>query len=317
MRKDEQLPNLLSLPLLVEGADSTLVAQQLAGFLDLVGLAAGIWTVWSSIMLPLGGNLQRAFRLIGFGTLAFACSHIIDSFIGDLHLVSDNAGLLITQGNVLLSMLCFVPGLAALTDVLPTLPGAKGTASFPRFWPLAVAVVIVTGAFSFILYGISPEAEVVAFIALEGCISLIACLCIILLLRARIGGMIGRYLWLAMVALLIFSLAHPVHIWMVDNSGLPGGLLAILHRLVVMPALLLFAFCTTRLSRKLNASLYLETQQSVVKRAEPQAAQERWSQKTVSSVRARAHRNRARERMLSGAADSRPFPRLRQKVGSD
>jgi hypothetical protein len=310
------MPNLLSLPL-VEGADSTLFAQQVAGFLDLVGLAVGIWAVWSSIMLPLGGNLQRAFRLIGMGALAFACSHVLDSFIVDLKLVSDEQGLLIMQGAVLLSMLCFVPGLAALADVLPTLPGAQGMASFPRFWPLAVMLMMVIGAFSFILYGISPEAEIVAFIGLDGSISVMACLCIVLLLRARIGGMIGRYLWVAMVALLIFSLAHPAEVWMYAHSGLSVSLLAILHRLLVMPALLLFAWSVTRLSHKLNANLYLYAQQAMVKRAEPQEDQHRYIPKTIFSVRARAYRNKARARILSGASDSRPFPALHQKVGSD
>ncbi len=308
------MPNLLNLPLL-EGADSTLLAQQAAGLLDLVGLAAGIWTVWSSIMLPLGGNLQRAFRLIGFGSLAFACSHVVDSFIVDLHLVSADQGLLIMQGTVLLSMLCFVPGLAALADMLPTLPGAQGMAALPRFWPLAITTVMVVGAFSFIMYGISPEAEIIALISLDGGISLMACLCIILLIRARIGGMIGRYLWLAMVALLFFSLAHPAQVWMYDNAGLSDRLLAILHRLLVMPALLLFAFSVTRLSHKLNASLYLEAQQSVVKRADTQEHPS-YSPKAMFSIRARAYRNKARARMLSGAG-SRPFPALRQKVSSD
>jgi hypothetical protein len=309
------MPNLLSLPLLVKGDDSMLFAQQVAGFLDLVGLAAGIWTVWSSISLPLGGNLQRAFRLIGCGALAFACSHIIDTFIMDLHMVSDEQGLLIMQSTVLLSMLCFVPGLASLADVLPTLPGAHPV-SMPRFWPLVVTTVIVMSAFSFILYGISPEAEIVALIGLDGSISIMACMCVILMLRARIGGMIGRYLWLSMLALLIFSLAHPAQVWMYDLAGLPESLLPIVHRLVVMPALLLFAFSVTSLSRKLNANLYQEAQQSVVKRADTQALKS-YRQKATFGVRARAYSNMARARALSGASGSRPFPRLRQRVSSD
>jgi len=63
-----------SMPILLLDTDqsASLPAMQLAGALDLVGLAAAIWTLWSSIWLPLGGSLQRAFRLISFGALAFA-----------------------------------------------------------------------------------------------------------------------------------------------------------------------------------------------------------------------------------------------------
>src|SRR5215472_3348791 len=119
------MTNLMSMTPLAEGFDSAVLAQQIAGTLDLAGLAVGIWVVWSSISLPLGGSLQRAFRLNGFGALTFALAHVIESLIGGLRLLSDQQNFLLTQGTVLISMLFFVPGLAGLADMLPTLPSVR------------------------------------------------------------------------------------------------------------------------------------------------------------------------------------------------
>lgn len=310
------MPNLLTLRSLAEGFSSALIGQQVAGVLDLMGLAVGIWTVWSSITLPLDGKLQHAFRLIGFGALAFAVSHVIDSLVGGLSLLSSEQTLLLTQGTVLISMLFFIPGLAGLADVLPTLSSARRLASIPHFWPLEIALALTMVAFSFILFGISPEAEAVAFIALDGIILVIAGLCIVLLLRTRIGGVIGRSLWLAMVGLLIFSLAHPLQVWLYGGIGLPDTALAIVHRLIVMPALMLFALSLTSLARKLSVSLYsLPAQSAPLSPGEETQKQERWKVLDGISPRARARQHRERKSDRGSLKLTRPFPALRLRSG--
>ncbi len=306
------MPNLLSLTL--AGVFNTLlISQQLAGLLDLIGVTVAIWTVWSSLTLPLGGNLQRAFRLIGFGALAFACSHVIDSFVVNLNLASDEQGLLIMQATVLISMLFFVPGLARLAEMLPTLPTAKKPDAFPQVWPFMLPVIMVIGAFSFILYGVSPAGELVAFIGLDSLLIFMALLCLILVIRARIGGVIGRSLWFAMLGLLLFCLAHPLQLVLYDKLNLPSGANDILHRLIVIPALLLFALSITRLGRKLNVSLHVFASTSTTA---PQPELRR-SMKYGFSARDRARRHREREQSLRGASPSRPFPALRPRVTQD
>jgi hypothetical protein len=79
-----------------------------------------------------------------------------------------------------------------------------------------------------------------------------------LLLRARIGGVIGRSLWLTLVGLLLFSLAHPLQIWLVEEASFPAAALAVLHRLIVMPALILFAFSIARVARALSHALTMK-----------------------------------------------------------
>lgn len=306
------MPNLLTLRSLAEGFSSALIGQQVAGVLDLMGLAVGIWTIWSSITLPLDGKLQRAFQLIGFGALAFAMSHLIDSLVGDLRLLSGEQTLLLTQGTVLISMLFFIPGLAGLADVLPMLSSARRLARIPHFWPLAIVLAGMIVAFSFVLFGISPEAEAAAFIALDGVILLIAGLCVLLLLRTHIGGVIGRCLWLAMVGLVLFSLAHPLQVWLVNASGLPDTTLAIIHRLIVMPSLMLFALSLTSLARRLSASLYgLPARPAPPSTAEEAQKQERWKAMNGISPRARAHRHSERKPDRGSLKLTRPFPALR------
>lgn len=310
------MPILLTMRSLVEGFSSALIGQQVAGVLDLMGLAVGIWAVWSSITLPLDGKLQHAFRLIGFGALAFAVSHVIDSLVGDLRLLSSEQTLLLTQGTVLISMLFFIPGLASLADVLPTLSLARRLAPIPHFWPLGIVLSLTMVAFSFILFGISPEAEAVAFIALDSIIVIIAGLCIVLLLRTRIGGVIGRSLWLAMVGLLVFSLAHPLQVWLVNASGLPDTTLAIIHRLIVMPSLMLFALSLTGLARKLSVSLYsLPAQPAPPSTAEETQKQERWKVLDGISPRARARQHSKRKSAAGSLKLTRPFPALRLRSG--
>ncbi len=307
------MPNALTISQLAEGFTTALITQQVAGVLDLAGLAVGIWTVWSSISLPFGGKLQRAFQLIGFGALAFAISHLIDSIVTGLRLLSDEQAMLLMQGMVLISMLFFVPGLAGLADLRAT-HSARRTARFPRFWPMVVILVIVSSALSFTLYGISPQAETAALIGLDTSIAITTVLCIALLLRARVGGVIGRSLWLAMLGLLLFSLDHPFQMWLGDKTGFPDDILAIVHRLIVIPALLLFALSIGRLARRLSISLSIEAAHTSilpnVKEDDPEAV-ELW--KTIFSPRARARRNSAWLRVVSNPDASRPFPASRQR----
>jgi hypothetical protein len=144
-----------ALPILlvpVPGAESSnLIALQIAGVLDLAGLAVSIWALWTAISLPLGGNLQRAFLLVGCGAVAFAASHLLDLLLAGSQALPGDAGFVVTQGTVLASMLIFVPGLAILADVLPTLPTARGWAPFPRIWPASIGLTIGLGVLCFIV----------------------------------------------------------------------------------------------------------------------------------------------------------------------
>jgi hypothetical protein len=290
------LPALLLPPVL--GAESSdLIALQIAGALDLAGLAVSIWALWTAISLPLGGKLQRAFRLIGVGAVAFAASHLLDLLLAGLQALPGNAGFVVTQGTVLASMLVFVPGLAGLADVLPTLPAARGRAPFPRIWPLGIALTIGIGALCFIVYGLTPAGEIFTLVGLDGGLLLTAVLCVFLLLRARIGGVIGRSLWLALGGLLVFSLAHPLQIWLVEESTLPATTLAVLHRLIVMPALILFALSISRVARALSYGLIVAPAIASVQ-SEPKAPKEpvdqRWLPLREGSASARASRREHR-----------------------
>jgi hypothetical protein len=256
--KDWSLPvmkalHTLLLPPVLGAGSSAVIALQIAGALDLSGLAVSIWALWTAISLPLGGKLQRAFHLIGFGTVAFAASHVLDLLLAGFGVLPGNTGFVVTQGTVLASMLIFVPGLAALADVLPTLPSASLRAPFPRIWPVFMGLTISIGGLCFIAYGLTPESEIITLIGLDSALLLTAVLCVFLLLRARIGGAIGRSLWLALAGLLIFSLAHPLQIWLVEETTLPAPTLAVLHRLIVMPALILFVLSISRVARALNS----------------------------------------------------------------
>ncbi len=57
---------------------------------------------------------------------------------------------------------------------------------------------------------------------------------------------------MALVGLLIFSLAHPVQTWVSVAQILPEGLGPLLHRLVVIPAFILFSASIARLSRAMT-----------------------------------------------------------------
>ena len=223
------------------------LAIEINALLDLTGVAIAIWTLWTTIWLRLGGQLHRAFRFISFGAFAFALSHLLDSI---LQLLNLDYALLIHQGAVLTAILCFVPGLAGLTDSLPT-TRQRSTPSL-QLWPLAVGLVVIVGALSFILYGVGPLAEAWAFVGLDSGLVLLSGVCLALVIRARLGGAVGRSLWLALLGLVIFSLAHPLQAWLYEETTIAPSLLGIVHRLIVIPAFFLFAFSITSVARSVK-----------------------------------------------------------------
>lgn len=225
----------------------------ISALLDFAGLAAAIWTVWSSIWFLPGGSLSRAFRLISIGSLAFALSHVVDTL---LQLLDVDAATLIHQGFVLISVLFFLPGLASLADALPAFSTAPGE-HLPslKLWPLVIILTVSSSAFSFILNGIGVLAESVAFILLDGSLLILVCTCVALVVRARLGGPIGRSLWLALLGLVLFSLAHPVQVWFYEQTNYAPDLLGIVHRLIVIPAFFLFALSISSAAHSLNQAI--------------------------------------------------------------
>lgn len=231
---------------------SLLQAFQIINSLDLVTLTIAIWTLWTAFSLPAGGALKRAFRLIAFGALAFALSHIVDALVAELHLLSTQTGILCHQAGVLVATTLFVVGIGRLAGALPTLATGQRESSFSVHWSLTIGLLIFVAAISFILYGLSLEVAVAAFIGIDGCLLFMIGLCCALLRRAQIGGVIGRSLWLAFVGLLCFALAHPLQAWTLFAHSSAPAENAILHRLIVVPAFLLFSFSLTTLARTIS-----------------------------------------------------------------
>jgi hypothetical protein len=231
-----------------------LILFPIAGALDLAGMLAAIWTLWSTISLTLGGRLLRAFRLISVGALAFVLSHMLDLLLQISGVMSAGTATFLHQGIVFIAILLFVAGITDLADDLPSSRTFRQRTSSLRLWPLTVGLLLGITGFSFILYGFSLVAEAWAFIWLNGSLILLLAVCFVLMLRARLGGTIGRSLWLAMLGLFIFGLAHPVQAWFYLNTDYAPSVLAVLHRLVVIPAFFLFAISITRLGQQLNRS---------------------------------------------------------------
>ncbi|HEU5370116.1 MAG TPA: hypothetical protein VFU69_16715 [Ktedonobacterales bacterium] len=252
----------LTIPALVAASTpeiAPLTAFQVTTLIDLAAFLVAIWTFWSTTSLFLGGQLQRSFRFISWGILAFAASHLLESLTRGLQILVNGPDVLVTQGAVLASMLFFIPGLAGLADAMPTFDDRKQSELQLKIWPFAVGLAMTISLLSFILYGFTPEAEIIALIGVDGSLILIAAICVVLLMRARIGGVIGRSLWLTMLGLLIFSLAHPLQAWLYEVTGLSADTLAVLHRLIAGPAFILFAFSIARLARGLDRSPKVDT----------------------------------------------------------
>jgi hypothetical protein len=229
-----------------------LPAFQIAGALDLAGLVVAIWTFWSTIQLSLGGKLLRAFRLMTVGSLAFALSHLADTLLQASRALDVEVATFLHQGVVSVAIFLFVAGLANLTDDLPMLGTREQPTPSMRLWPIVVGGALCISALSFVLYGFSLVAETWAFIWIDIGLIIMLGVCLLLALRARLGGSIGHSLWLAMLGLFIFGMAHPVQIWFYLNTTLSPGTLAIVHRLVVIPAFYLFAISITRLGQQVD-----------------------------------------------------------------
>lgn len=234
------------------GIGFSLSTITITALLDFAGLSIAIWTAWSSIWLQRGGYVLRAFRFISVGSLAFALSHLIDTI---LQLLNIDAATLIHQGAVLVAILCFLPGLASLADAVPSFHTANAPIRPIKFWPLVAGLIICISAFCFIFYGIGILAETATFIALDGSLVLLSALCMALVVRAQLGGAIGRSLWLSLFGLMLFSLAHPVQAWFYEQTNYAPDLLGIVHRLIVIPTFFLFAISITNAARALNQSV--------------------------------------------------------------
>jgi hypothetical protein len=226
----------------------------IAGALDLAGLLVAIWTIWSTISLMLGGRLLLAFRFTAVGAFAFAVSHLLDTLLQASKTLNVEVATLLHQGVVTVALFLFVAGLANLADDLPGLGAPRQMGASLRLWPFVVGTALCISLFSFIVYGFNLVAEVWAFIWLEFSLILLLVICLMLMLRARLGGAIGRSLWLAMLGLFIFGMAHPVQVWFYLNTDYTPGALAVMHRLVVIPAFFLFAISITRLGQQLDRS---------------------------------------------------------------
>ena len=266
---------------------------EISGILDLAGLAAAIWTLWTSLSLPLGGQIKRSYRCIAWGILAFAASHLLESFFQGTQILSGEQAYMLMQAAVPASILFFVGGLIGISKTFPGVSSNDQGSPLAFVWLLVVSLVIAIGAFSFIFYGVSTQAEVAALIGLESGLLILTGLCVFLLIRARLRGVIGRSLWLAMLGLLLFSLAHPLEIWLIEGTNLSGDLIAALHRVIVMPALILFAISITRLAHHLNRTLLPAPTPTG-------AAQNTQPQKPVQVISASTSKRDNRERLIAG-----------------
>jgi hypothetical protein len=217
--------------------------------LDLLGLGAAIWSLWVLAWLDLEGALRGAFRWIVAGGLVFALLHLQDSLLRLGQFLNDDLINLIHIGSMLVVMVFMVLGMARLADVAMQWQ-VKAEGAPVRLWPLAVGVAATLGALSFILYGFSALAVAWANWALQGGLILLTIACATQVLRARLGGSVGRALRWALFGLLVFSLVHPLQAWLLTIGALEySPYFSLLHRVFVIPAFLLFSFSISALSR--------------------------------------------------------------------
>ncbi len=219
---------------------------------DLVGVMSAIWTVWALAWLPVEGLLRNAFRFVTIGSLTFALLHVSDTVLRQGHLLPGSLVSLIHIGSMLLAMVFFVLGLARLADAVTW----ERTEARPpmRWWPLSVGVALCLGILSFIIYGLSASAVVWATVGISAGLILLTVVCLVQVLRARLGGMVGSALWLALLGLIVFCLVHPLQAWLFDARLItPSPISPVLHRLFVIPAFLLFSASMARLSRGLTS----------------------------------------------------------------
>jgi hypothetical protein len=218
--------------------------------LDLVGLGAAIWSMWVLAWLDLEGALRSAFRWIVAGGMVFALLHMQDSLLRLGQVFSASLINLIHIGSMVVVMVFLVLGLARLADAA-TAWQVRAEGGVPmRLWPLAVGVAATVEALSFILYGFSALAAAWANWALQGSLVILTIACVAQVMRARLGGSVGRALRWALLALLVFSLVHPLQSWLFSIQVLVASpYTSLFHRVFVIPAFLLFSFSISALSR--------------------------------------------------------------------
>jgi hypothetical protein len=231
--------------------------------LDLLGVIAATWTLWIFAWLPLKGIAMSAFRLIAVGGMIFALLHVLDTLFSVWAILPAGLPFLIHWGLVLVSMVYFVFGLARLADAVSALQLPHEAYPTQRWWPLAVGLSLFMLALSFIIYGFKLETVFWAVMALNVGIIVLALACAFQVWRAHLGGALGAALYLALLGLLIFSLAHPATTWLSSIQIVSGPIVPLLHRLGVIPAFLLFSASIARLSRALAPQMVQRTPTSV------------------------------------------------------
>jgi|SRR5579859_2551568 len=249
---------ILALPLASGPAISTVAGVPTfvwESLLDLVGMIAAIWAVWSLAWLDMQGTLRGAFRLIAFGGLIFAFLHVQDSILRLGQFLSGSWIGLIHLGLVLLATVFFVLGLARLADSVTRWQAPASSLPSSGWWSLAVGIALSLGLLSFIAYGASPPALLWASLGLDAALVLLVGVCTVQVLRARLGGALGSALWMALIGLLIFTLDHLFQMWLSGAHIVSPALSPIIHRIVVIPAFLLFSASIDRLSRALIPQL--------------------------------------------------------------
>ncbi len=219
--------------------------------LDLLGVIVAIWTLWTFAWLPLKGIAMSAFRLIAVGGMIFALWHVLDTLFSVWTVLPLGLPFLVHWGLVLISLVYFLFGLARLADAVSVLQLPQDQSPTQHWWPMAVGLSLFLLAISFIVYGFKLETVFWALMALNVGITILALACAFQVWRAHLGGALGGALYLALLGLLIFSLAHPAQTWFSLADIVSGPIVPLLHRLAVIPAFLLFSASIARLSRAL------------------------------------------------------------------
>ena len=220
-------------------------------FLDMAGVIAAIWTLWIFAWLPLKGIAMSAFRLIAVGGVIFALLHVLDTLFSVWKILPSGLPSLFHWGLVLVSLVYFVFGLARLADAVSEWQQSQEQTPRQAWWPLAVGLSLILLAVSFIIYGFQIETVYWAVMALNVGIVVLSFTCAVQVWRAHLGGAVGGALYLALLGLLIFSLAHPAQTIIIQTDVVSGPIVPLLHRLAVIPAFLLFSASIARLSHAL------------------------------------------------------------------
>jgi hypothetical protein len=235
--------------------------------LDAVGVIAAIWTVWIFAWLPLKGIAMSAFRLIAVGGVLFAVLHVLDTLFSVWKILPSGLPSLVHWGLVLISLIYFVFGLARLADAVSAWRLPEDQTIKQAWWPMMVALALILLAVSFIIYGFKIETVFWAVMALNVGIVFLSFTCAVEVWRAHLGGAVGGALYMALLGLLIFSLAHPLQTAFVQFDVVSGPIVPLVHRLGVIPAFLLFSASIARLSRALAPQIGQTASAPVARRA--------------------------------------------------